>query len=115
MKNTKMQEMSEILDLKAKKENCTTEINKLKLEIEKEKGLLKVLKEENSAQMQVWSIDLEIKKNNVKMKKNKQKLCKQQKQLHTFHHQNNTGGDERVPREYFQQPDLDWSRHWPRM
>jgi hypothetical protein len=28
--------MSEILDLKSKKENCKTEINKLKLDIEKD-------------------------------------------------------------------------------
>ena len=107
--------MSEILNLKSKKENCTTEIHKLKLEIKKEKDLLKVLKEETSAYMKVWNTDIEIKKNNDKIQKNKKKLCKQQKQLHTFHPQIRAGGDERVPRGYFQQPDLDWSRQWPRM
>jgi hypothetical protein len=65
--------------------------------------------------MQVWNTDVEIKKNNEKIRKNKKKLCEQQKQLHSFHPQNRTRGDERVPREYFQQPDLDWSRQWPKM
>ena len=107
--------MSEILDLKSKKENCTMEICKLKLEIEKEKDMLKVLKEKTSAHMHVWNTDIEIKKNNDKIRNNKKKLCEQQKQLHTFHPQNRAGGDERVPRGYLQQPDLDWSRQWPRM
>ena len=107
--------MSEILNLKSKKENCTTEICKLKLEIEKEKDLLKVLKEETSAHMHVWNTDKEIKKNNDKIRNNKKKLCEQQKQLHTFHPQNRAGRDERVPRGYPQQHDLDWSRQWPIM
>ena len=70
MQNTKFQEMSEILELKLKKENYRTEIKKIRLEIEKEKDLLQALKQKKtrlySDHMQVWNTDMEIKKHNNK-------------------------------------------------
>ena len=113
--------MYEILDFKTKKEKCTNEINNIKLEIEKEKVLLRVLKDEKtrlySGHMQVVNTDVQIHKNNNKRKKkikNEFHKCQaeieKQNQSRTFHPKYRAGRHQRFPKGYYHKPYMHWSR-----